>query len=65
MIYCTIRAHVITGMTQIRFEGLKENAQYRNTETGEIYDGDFLMNVGLYLSDSKDYTTKLMTFELC
>ena len=52
-------------MTQIRFEGLKENAQYRNTETGEIYDGDFLMNVGLYLSDSKDYATKLMTFELC
>ena len=65
LIYCTIRAHVITGMTQIRFEGLKENAQYRNTETGEIYDGDFLMNVGLYLSDSKDYATKLMTFELC
>ena len=64
MVYCTIRAHVLTGLTQLRFEGLSENAQYRNTETGEIYSGDFLMNVGLYLPDDRDYETKLMTFEL-
>lgn len=65
LIYCTIRAHVITGMTQIRFEGLKENAQYRNTETGEIYDGDFLMNVGLYLSDDRDHESRILIFEQC
>lgn len=65
LIYCTIRAHVITGMTQIRFEGLKENAQYRNTETGEIYGGDFLMNVGLYLSDDRDHESRILIFEQC
>ena len=65
LLYCTIRAHVLTGLTQLRFEGLDENALYRNTGTGEVYGGDFLMNVGLYLSDNKDYATKMMTFELC
>ena len=64
LLYCTICAHVMTGLTQLRFEGLAENAQYRNIETGEVYSSDFLMNVGLYLTDDKDYETRLMTFEL-
>lgn len=65
LVYCTIRAHVITGMTQIRFEGLKENAQYQNTETGEVYGGDFLMNAGLYLPDDRDHESRLLIFEQC
>lgn len=65
LLYCTIRAHVLTGLTQLRFEGLAENARYRNTETGEVYSGDFLMNVGLYLPDDRDYETMLMVFECC
>lgn len=65
LIYCTIRAHVLTGLTQLRFEGLSENAQYRNTETGEIYSGDFLMNVGLYLPDDRDHESRILIFEQC
>ena len=64
VLYCTIRAHVLTGLIQLRFEGLDENAQYRNTENGEIYGGDFLMNVGLYLEDDKDYETQLIILEI-
>ncbi len=65
LVYCTIRAHVLTGLTQLRFEGLDENAQYRNTETGEIYGGDFLMNVGLYLPDDRDHESRILIFEQC
>ena len=65
LVYCTIRAHVLTGLTQLRFEGLSEKAQYRNTETGEVYGGDFLMNAGLYLPDDRDYESKILIFEQC
>lgn len=65
LVYCTIRAHVLTGLTQLRFAGLDENAQYRNTETGEVYGGDFLMNVGLYLPDDRDHESRILIFEQC
>ena len=65
LVYCTIRAHVLTGLTQLRFEGLSENAQYRNTETGAIYGGDFLMNAGLYLPDDRDHESRILIFEQC
>ena len=44
---------------------IKKSLRAYITGTGEVYGGDFLMNVGLYLSDNKDYATKMMTFELC
>ena len=53
------------GGAQLRFAGLDENAQYRNTETGEIYGGDFLMNVGLYLPDDRDHESRILIFEQC
>lgn len=65
LIYCAMRAHVLTGLTQLRFEGLREHATYRNTETGEAYESDFLMNVGLYLANDKDFETHMLVFELC
>ena len=65
LIYCTLRAHVMTGLTRLCFHGLKEGAQYRNTDTQEIFGSDFLTNVGLFLADDKDYETKVLTFELC
>lgn len=36
-------------VTIVRFKGLDENLQYKVEETGEIYGGDELMNVGISL----------------
>ena len=61
--YCTIRAMVMTGLTRIRLEGLDNEAQYRDTKSGNIYAGDYLMKVGLYIADDKDFETRLIVLE--
>lgn len=60
LMYCTIHARVLKGMTQVRMEGLDPAACYQDANTGEIYDGDFLMNVGLFMADTKDYESRLI-----
>ena len=63
LMYCTIRAMVMTGLTRIRLEGLDNEAQYRDTKSGNIYAGDYLMKVGLYIADDKDFETRLIVLE--
>lgn len=65
LMYCTISGRVLPPMTQVRLEGLDANAQYCDRKTGKIYDGDFLMNVGLYMADRKDYETRLIVLNKC
>lgn len=65
LMYCTICGQALTPMTQVRFEGLDVNAKYHNRENGVIYDGDFLMNVGLFIADSTDYHSTLIIFDKC
>lgn len=63
LMYCTIQAKVSTGLTGVKLEGLNEKAQYREHVSGKVYAGDYLMNVGLYFNNDKDYESKLLVFE--
>ncbi len=63
LMYCTINARVVPGLTRIRFEGLESKAKYADTLTGKIYRGDYMMNVGLYFADDKDFESKLLVFK--
>lgn len=63
LMYCTILGKANAELTRIRFEGLDEDAQYCDTETGTIYDADFLMNRGLYFEDKNDFTSKLLVLD--
>ena len=63
LMYCTISARVFTGLSCVKLCGLDADAQYRNTETGKVYDGDYLMNVGLYFKDEKDLQSEMLVFE--
>lgn len=65
LLYCTIRAHVMTGLTRLCLEGLAENAQYRDIQTGAVYDSAFLANVGLFFADDTDYETRLTVLTRC
>lgn len=47
----------------IPLKGLKADANYQNTETGEVYSGAVLMNMGLIMSTDKDYISKRIKFK--
>ena len=63
LMYCTIMGKVQAELTRVRFEGLDADAKYRDTETGTVYDADFLMNRGLFFDDNHDFESRLMIFE--
>ncbi|MBQ2615012.1 MAG: alpha-galactosidase [Clostridia bacterium] len=62
LMHCTIQAGVQRGLSQVKLEGLDPEATYREIDTGETYRGDFLMHVGLYFSNDRDYESQLMVF---
>lgn len=63
LMYCTILGKPIAELTRVRLEGLDENAQYRDIETGTVYDADFLMNRGLYFEDNADFMSRLIVLD--
>ncbi len=63
LMYCTIMGRVQGELTCVRFEGLDENAEYRDSESGKVYDADFLMNRGLFFENDKDFVSRLMIFD--
>ncbi|MBR4173643.1 MAG: alpha-galactosidase [Clostridia bacterium] len=63
LMYYTVSARCNLGKTCVKLQGLNENAKYIDEETGKIYSGSYLMNVGLYFSDEKDFGTKVMLFK--
>lgn len=63
LMYATTMARAAAELVNVKFCGLNENAEYRNTETNTTYRGDYLMNVGLYFSNAKDFVSTLMIFE--
>ena len=60
VIYSTTIAKVALGRTQVRLCGLDKRSKYLNEKTGIMYDGDYLMNVGLYFDDNKDAKSELV-----
>lgn len=63
LMYATIHGAVRLGKTNVKLEGLCPDAVYREKETGTEYRGDYLMNVGLYFINEKDYETHLLVFD--
>ena len=47
----------------IPLKGLKEDSNYQNTETGEIYSGAVLMNMGLIMPTDKDHFSVRIKFK--
>ena len=63
LMYYTLFGRCNLGRTCVRLSGLESEAQYVNEESGKVYSGNFLMNVGLYFEDAKDYDSKLLIFK--
>ena len=63
LVYTTIMARVQTGKINIKFEGLRSDARYKDTMTDKIYLGDYLMNVGLYICNEYDFTSQIVIFD--
>ena len=63
LMYHTLFARCNLGRTCVRLQGLCEDSEYVNEETGLVYSGSFLMNVGLYFEDAKDFDSKLLIFK--
>jgi len=62
LLYCTTNVRVGLGKTCVKLEGLDPNAKYQEKDSGVIYDGDYLMHVGLYFTDMRDYDSQLLVF---
>ena len=62
--YCTISAKVVTGRVCVRLMGLRKDMLYRDTKTECVYTGEYLMNVGVYFDDDKDFESHLKIFEV-
>lgn len=63
LMYYTIFARNMLGKTCVKLSGLDENAYYVEKHTQKRYTGSYLMNVGLYFEDKKDFESKLLFFE--
>ncbi|MCI5971199.1 MAG: alpha-galactosidase, partial [Oscillospiraceae bacterium] len=46
--------------TRVLLKGLDENANYIVENTGEVYGGDFLMNIGFIRMPEKDFESELL-----
>ncbi len=62
LMYYTIFARNMLGKTCVKLCGLDENAYYTEKTSGKKYSGSYLMNVGLYFEDKKDFESKLLFF---
>ena len=61
--FASIHAKLLDCRQNVRLCGLDSSSKYKRTDTGEIFGGDFLMNVGLYFDNEVDYKTDLIVFE--
>jgi len=63
LMYCTILGKVQSALIGVKLNGLVPHAEYREKKSGKVYSGDYLMNVGLYFEDSKDFVSHILVFE--
>ena len=63
LMYFTIMARAGLGKTNVKLYGLDSDANYTEESTGKTYSGSYLMNVGLYFIDNKDFESKLLIFK--
>ena len=63
LMYFTMFARCFLSKTRVRLVGLDEKAYYTEKASGKKYSGSYLMNVGLYFEDKRDFDSKLLIFE--
>ncbi len=59
----TLQCHTSQMPYRVQAAGLNPHKQYRLLSTGEIYQGDVLMNYGLYLRQNQDAGADMLVFE--
>ena len=60
---CKVLAVAQTKSEKVKLQGLDTNKQYRNTFTGKVYSGDFLMYHGIRANyEMKDFSTVVFEF---
>lgn len=60
---CCIKGTPNANRIRIRMAGLDPDADYRDTETGEVFGGDLLMRAGVLWTPNRDYLSRITVFE--
>ena len=60
---CTILAETASKRYNVKLAGLDINSKYKDIKTGVVYDGDYLMNIGLNFWNGRDFESDLIVFE--
>lgn len=63
LMYFTILTRCEIGKTNVKLSGLDENAQYIEKNSKTKYSGSYLMNVGLYFDNAKEFSSQVFVFE--
>ncbi len=63
VIYATILGKPNEKYDRLHFKGLDKEALYRDIDTGKVYAGDVLENLGISLRNDGDFTSKMIIFE--
>lgn len=63
LMYYTTFAKCSLGKICVKLQGLLDDAKYLDKETGKAYSGSYLMNVGLYFEDSKDFQSQVIVLQ--
>ncbi len=63
VIYATILGKPNPQLSKIYFKGLDKTASYKNIQTGVVYGGDVLENIGLTMENKGDFSSEMLIFE--
>ncbi len=63
LVFSTVLAHPNKGNFRVKFEGLDPCGIYRERNTGHIYSGAVLMNVGMVRTSGSDFSSQMYEFE--
>lgn len=62
--YGTINSKPEQQIHKIQLAGLQPDKSYQCLENGKIYSGDILMNYGFSIKEQKDFSAKIIVFEI-
>lgn len=62
--YGTINSKPEQQIHKIRLEGIQPDKNYKCLEDGKVYSGDILMNYGFSMKEQKDFSAKIIIFEI-
>ena len=63
LMYYTTFGRCSSGKYCVKLQGLCEDAEYKDTNSGKTYSGSYLMNMGLFFENNKDFSSYVIVFE--